>query len=128
MTQAGADGEYDYWFVEVKPPYHRLRYGFEIKAKDETIYYGESGFCDTPAKDISDYFCFPFMNQADLFTPPEWVKETIWYQIFPERFANGDHSVTLKIHWLGEVHHRLQPIISAVTFKGLSIILIICRS
>jgi cyclomaltodextrinase / maltogenic alpha-amylase / neopullulanase len=22
---------------------------------------------------------------------PEWVKSTIWYQIFPERFANGNH-------------------------------------
>ncbi|MCE2137675.1 alpha-glycosidase, partial [Streptococcus thermophilus] len=21
--------------------------------------------------------------------PPAWVKETVWYQIFPERFANG---------------------------------------
>ncbi|PAD42478.1 alpha-glycosidase [Bacillus sp. 7520-S] len=92
MTHGGADGEHDYWSVEVNPPYHRLRYGFEIKAKDETIYYGESGFRDTLAKDISDYFCFPYMNQADLFTPPEWVKETVWYQIFPERFANGDHS------------------------------------
>lgn len=23
---------------------------------------------------------------------PEWVKHTVWYQIFPERFANGDKS------------------------------------
>lgn len=23
---------------------------------------------------------------------PQWVKETVWYQIFPERFANGDPS------------------------------------
>ncbi|MCD5489199.1 ATP-binding cassette domain-containing protein [Lactobacillus delbrueckii subsp. lactis] len=23
---------------------------------------------------------------------PDWVKETVWYQIFPERFANGDKS------------------------------------
>ncbi len=22
--------------------------------------------------------------------PPEWVKEVVWYQIFPERFRNGD--------------------------------------
>ncbi|MED4162051.1 alpha-glycosidase [Halalkalibacterium halodurans] len=92
MTPTGSDAQHDFWFVEVTPPYRRLRYGFEIITKTETIYYGESGFLDTPSKDTSDYFCFPFMNSADLFSPPEWVKDTVWYQIFPERFANGDPS------------------------------------
>lgn len=27
---------------------------------------------------------------TDQFTPPEWVKDAIFYQIFPERFANGN--------------------------------------
>ena len=64
MTHGGADGEHDYWFVEVKPPYHRLRYGFEIKAKDETIYYGESGFFvsgQTPQKLHNDFWLV-FLN------------------------------------------------------------------
>ena len=24
---------------------------------------------------------------------PKWVNDTIWYQIFPDRFCNGDHSI-----------------------------------
>ena len=36
------------------------------------------------------YFRIPYFHQIDRFTIPEWVKETVWYQIFPERFANGD--------------------------------------
>lgn len=24
---------------------------------------------------------------------PNWVKDTVWYQIFPDRFANGDPSI-----------------------------------
>ncbi|KRK62984.1 hypothetical protein C5L30_001472 [Companilactobacillus farciminis] len=32
----------------------------------------------------------PYFHEVDRFKAPEWVKETVWYQIFPERFANGD--------------------------------------
>ncbi len=32
----------------------------------------------------------PYFHEIDRFKAPEWVKETVWYQIFPERFANGD--------------------------------------
>jgi neopullulanase len=29
-------------------------------------------------------------HTSDPFTTPEWVKDAVFYQIFPERFANGD--------------------------------------
>ena len=29
----------------------------------------------------------------DIFPVPEWVKDAIFYQIFPDRFANGDKSI-----------------------------------
>ena len=32
------------------------------------------------------------MTAAPSFTTPEWVKHAVFYQIFPERFANGDPS------------------------------------
>lgn len=31
-----------------------------------------------------------FANEEKNSTPPLWAKEAIWYQIFPERFRNGD--------------------------------------
>ncbi|MGG3803368.1 alpha-glycosidase [Metabacillus fastidiosus] len=90
MQISGRDELFDYWFTEVKPPYRRLRYGFKIASGDETIFYGEKGFNDTaPKDDIGFYFAFPFLHENDAFTPPEWVRNTVWYQIFPERFANG---------------------------------------
>lgn len=30
------------------------------------------------------------MNREDVHSPPSWVKDAVFYQIFPERFANGD--------------------------------------
>lgn len=35
-------------------------------------------------------FEFPYINRGDVFAPPAWVRDSIFYQIFPERFANGD--------------------------------------
>lgn len=93
MKISGRDDLFDYWFAEVKPPYRRLRYGFKLTSHDETIFYAEKGFYhEAPTNDISYYFCFPFLHENDAFKPPEWVKNTVWYQIFPERFANGSPS------------------------------------
>ena len=33
------------------------------------------------------------MNPCDIPVTPKWVNDTIWYQIFPDRFCNGDHSI-----------------------------------
>ncbi|MFD2044895.1 glycoside hydrolase family 13 protein [Ornithinibacillus salinisoli] len=92
MTKSGTTDLHDYWFSAVKPEFHRMRYGFQCSDKTETIYYTEGGIYSTPPMEIANYFCFPYLNKADVFTPPSWVKDTVWYQIFPERFSNGDRS------------------------------------
>ncbi|PGL69984.1 glycoside hydrolase family 13 protein [Bacillus sp. AFS055030] len=94
MKKSGSTELFDYWFIEIKPPFRRLRYGFEISSLDETITYTERGFYDEiPTDDTAYYFCFPFLNEIDVFKAPSWAKETVWYQIFPERFANKDPSI-----------------------------------
>ncbi|MEJ5352045.1 MAG: glycoside hydrolase family 13 protein [Melioribacteraceae bacterium] len=37
---------------------------------------------------LNDYL----ISQEKFFEPPQWAKEAVWYQIFPERFFNGDKS------------------------------------
>lgn len=83
-----------WWTITLKPPYKRCKYYFELHTKDECLYYFEDGFytekeMNQPGKTLS-YFIVPWMNQEDIFQTPKWVNEAIWYQIFPERFANGD--------------------------------------
>ncbi len=90
MSLEGSDDLFDYWFVEVKPEFRRLRYGFELYSGNESVVYGERGFKERDPKEPNFYFNFPFLNQIDVFKAPEWVKDTVWYQIFPERFANGN--------------------------------------
>ena len=31
-------------------------------------------------------------NTKEIPRVPDWAKDAVWYQIFPERFANGDSS------------------------------------
>ncbi|BBW97181.1 alpha-glycosidase [Geobacillus icigianus] len=94
MKKTGSDEWFDYWLAEVQPPYRRLRYGFVLHAGEETLVYTEKGFYLTPpADDTAYYFCFPFLHDVDLFHAPEWVKDTVWYQIFPDRFANGNPAI-----------------------------------
>lgn len=94
MQYERSDSLFDYWFIDIQPPYRRLRYGFEIQDKQDSVFYGEKGFEETPPLNrIDAFFCFPFLNPIDVFQAPDWVKDTVWYQIFPERFANGDKSI-----------------------------------
>ncbi|WP_130859601.1 glycoside hydrolase family 13 protein [Gracilibacillus phocaeensis] len=94
MEKSGTTSSTDYWKISVTPDYRRLRYGFQCtdqQNKDTIV--TERGFYDTIPADIGNFFCFPYLHEVDVFQAPEWVKDTVWYQIFPERFANGDASL-----------------------------------
>ncbi|MFV8829029.1 glycoside hydrolase family 13 protein [Alkalihalobacterium sp. APHAB7] len=93
MTFNGSDGLHDYWLVAISPEHRRLRYGFFLENDDESLFYTEKGFYKDQPKDAGYYFCFPFLNKIDVFSPPAWVNNTVWYQIFPERFANGNPTI-----------------------------------
>ncbi len=90
MIKFASDSLFDYWQAEIKPPFRRLRYGFRLQSGTERIWMTEVGFHQGEPEDSTGMFEFPFINPADVFTPPAWVKDAVFYQIFPERFANGD--------------------------------------
>lgn len=91
---------FDYWIIDYKPEYKRSRYAFILENKYEKILYGEKDIVilgmDKDEKELcnmSNFFCFPYLNNIDVAKTPSWVKDTIWYQIFPDRFSNGDKSI-----------------------------------
>ena len=82
-----------WWEIPVQPPYKRCRYFFELQAGAERVFYFEDGFHspeDVKNGQLGQCFTFPWMNSADINVTPKWVRETVWYQIFPERFCNGN--------------------------------------
>jgi len=91
MTFAGSDATHDFWFIAIQPKKKRIRYGFRVHVGGESAVYTERGWYDeVPLDHPGYYFAVPYMNAVDVFDAPAWVKDTVWYQIFPDRFANGD--------------------------------------
>jgi len=85
-----------WWTTTVKPEFKRCKYYFKLVAGDTSCYYFEDGFyteeeMNHQGKNLV-YFTFPWMNGTDINKTPGWVNNTVWYQIFPERFCNGDKS------------------------------------
>ncbi|MGL4911415.1 MAG: glycoside hydrolase family 13 protein, partial [Romboutsia sp.] len=92
---------FDYWIVKLKPLNKRSRYCFILENDSEKILYTEKGIYelednendDKKLCEISTFFGMPYLNYIDVPTVPQWVKDTIWYQIFPDRFANGNTNI-----------------------------------
>ncbi|MGN0914974.1 MAG: alpha amylase N-terminal ig-like domain-containing protein [Succinivibrio sp.] len=82
--------EYIYSVI-LKPKYKRVQYYFEISDGSETKYVFEDGIYDksifSKPKVIKHFFKFGWMNDSDINAHPDWVEDTVWYQIFPERFC-----------------------------------------
>lgn len=92
LSKMTSDSMFDYFSCEVQPPYRRLRYAFLLEDGEESIWMDENNFLEEEPDNPDRMFEFPYINGVDVFTPPAWVKDAIFYQIFPERFANGDKS------------------------------------
>lgn len=93
MLKRYSNEDFDYYFIAIQPITLRTKYAF-IMHDDDTYYlYGSQGFrkmssdeYQRDTHDLSEFFNFPYLHQEDLHQTPDWVKETIWYQIFPDRF------------------------------------------
>ena len=80
------------WSFRVKPEFKRVTYYFNLESDDEKMIMCEDRFY-TP-EEFKNYrgrqqlFIYSWMNPSDIIRTPEWVNETVWYQIFVDRFCN----------------------------------------
>lgn len=100
MVKVTSDDLFDYWQVEVSVGFARIQYLFELKGKDgQSILYGDRGCADNTPENLASErngFKLPYIHEIDRCQVPDWVSETVWYQIFPERFANGNPELSPK--------------------------------
>jgi len=85
MQKVGTEGRFDYYSILVHVGTETSSYCFEVHSKEKCIFYGKKG-----ALDVHDpYFDFQIMPG---YTTPDWAKGAVFYQIFTDRFYNGDTS------------------------------------
>lgn len=92
MTWLASDGVFTCWEAELYEPHRRFRYAFQIRSGAEEIYYTEDGFSRTASQGgwLSGYFNWPYLYDSQRIQVPAWVLDAVFYEIFPERFANGN--------------------------------------
>ena len=98
MTKVTSDALFDYWQVTVSVDFARIQYLFELLDKEgQGVFYGDKG-CVAHTQENLDAegngFKLPYIHEIDGCQVPSWVSNTVWYQIFPERFANGNPNLT----------------------------------
>jgi len=109
MLCSGHGEHHLYWTKIITPPQGRLKYNFTISDSKETVIFGER--CILGPQDEVDnfnYFFYPYLHEQPIYHAPSWVKDTVWYQIFPDRF----NALPAKKHW------PLGPVTNATHYGG----------
>lgn len=83
MLKAESDEYFDYYSHTEQLDNENLLYYFEIFAGKISCYFDTRGV----VKDVNEYYQFRIIPG---FKVPEWAKGAVFYQIFVDRFYNGD--------------------------------------
>ena len=86
MEKSSTVGWYDWWSARLPITMHHNNYCFKFLTSAGSFYFNQLGLSPI---DSPDWFNFTVLGDYDA---PAWVREQVFYQIFPERFANGDPS------------------------------------
>lgn len=92
MQKVYQDEYYDYYEYRLQLEDTRLGYYFGLKKGEDYLFLTEVGLEETFNDDMAYcyYFQYPFINAEDVHKQPSWLQDAIFYQIFVERFFNGD--------------------------------------
>ncbi len=84
MTLCRTDELYDVFEAEILPETELLRYSFKAVGHGDSCYYQRFGATDELGED--DFLIVPGL------CVPEWARGAVYYQIFVDRFRNGDRT------------------------------------
>jgi glycosidase len=88
MERTGSDGHYDYYSRRLEVD-ERIEYRFALVDGETVVWLGPDGVTEAASEEKVGLYEFT-VDEHVVFETPEWVKEAVFYQIFPERFANGN--------------------------------------
>lgn len=85
MEKQQSEDQFDYYRVTARVPEsgEQVYYYFRIEDDEETVYYGQKG----AESQIHEFMKFRLIPD---YSTPEWAKGAVMYQIFVDRFRNGD--------------------------------------
>lgn len=92
MRKAYIGEIFDFYEVKLKLEDTRLAYVFYVNDGEENYYFSEDGVTKNYDFTIGFYnfFQYPYINEADIMECVPWMKTASFYQIFVDRFYQGD--------------------------------------
>lgn len=102
MQKVANDKMFDYYEYTVKLGDSRVEYYFEVHSGHMVCYFNSVGVCSS----VENYHNFSITPS---FQTPDWAKGAIIYQIFVDRFYNGDRGndvETDEYFYIGEGTHK----------------------
>ena len=98
MQKISSDDNFDYYSTTVKLDDESFIYYFEIKSGKAILKYDRRGV----VRDVNSFYHFEIIPG---FKVPAWAKGAVMYQIYVDRFCNGDKSndvETGEYHYIGD--------------------------
>lgn len=98
-------------WVRATWPWPRRRsicYYFELDDGQEKLLYYSDFFAHQRVDDRSEYYQLPFNHRADIAEVPEWAKDAVVYNIFPDSFATARRAISgepSECVWKGQTTH-----------------------
>lgn len=92
MTKSYTSGLFDYFTIKLSLSDTRLGYVFYVNDGEKDYYFSEDGVTDTYDFSVGYYnfFQYPYINKADIMEEVTWMKNAVFYQIFIDRFSQGN--------------------------------------
>jgi len=109
MLHESSDDYFDYYETRVILENRELVYYFEVRAGKIVIYFDKRGV----ARDINERYMFRIIAG---FKTPEWSKGAVMYQLYIDRFNNGDTSSDVLT---GEYRYIGEPVVHADSWESL---------
>ncbi len=89
MEEEENDGIFQYYSVVLPPTEKKICYIFRLQYGEAEAFYTKYGY----AEEFKGEGFFEIIRD---FTTPDWAKGAVMYQIYPDRFCNGDTSNDVK--------------------------------
>ncbi len=94
MERVASTDLFDWFEVTFESLYRRVCYYFELTSREETkLYYGDL-FYDRVVGERSEYYKLPYNRREDIADVPNWLKNAVIYNIFPDSFASKKRGIS----------------------------------
>lgn len=103
MTKVCSRGRFDYYEIDIEVGTDTIYYYFEIRSDEERLFYNKLSITNN----LQDSYAFRIIPG---FATPDWAKGAVMYQIYVDRFCNGDPTNDVLTGEYSYIHQQVEQV------------------